>query len=203
MAETKETPKFDGISAQINLSPGSETHRRFAELMRETGAMTARSFVEMLMDRYQSPHTDNSEAIADLEQQLKKALAEKDEWNNTAHNREIEISELKSENEDLKDRLEEANKTANANAEKGLGQQLQLNEIKERIEGAVIVRPNPVSRFFLDEMAEKTKTEQGKILEKLFFDDLQNPRANNLPYTVTAARIFEVMETLKKQQSNA
>lgn len=26
-----ETTKIEGVSAQINLSPGSETHRRFAE----------------------------------------------------------------------------------------------------------------------------------------------------------------------------
>ena len=68
------------------------------------------------------------------------------------------------------------------------------------MEGAIIVKPNPVSLHFLKEMAEKTKTEPGKILEKLFFDDLQNPRANNLPYTVTASRIREVLNELKPKE---
>ena len=190
MAETKETPKFDGISAQINLSPGSETHRRFAELMRETGAMTARSFVEMLMDSYQSPHTDNSEAIAQLQ-------SEKDELNNTCHNQEITIAEQKEEIADLKEKLEAANKTANENATNGLGKQLQIEELQKKLDGAVIVKLNPVSRFFLAEMAGKTQVPPEKILEKLFFDDLQNPRANNLPYTVSGSRIREVMEELK------
>ena len=193
MAETKETPKFDGISAQINLSPGSETHRRFAELMRETGAMTARSLVEMLMDAYQNRGsvTDNSEEIERLQSQLSNLSEEVSASHNLIEKQDQEIS-------DLKEQLEAAQNEANANAEKGLGQQLQLDEMKQRINGAIIVKLNPVSRFFLAEMAAKTQTPAEKILEKLFFDDLQNPRANNLPYTVSASRIREVMEELKQ-----
>lgn len=185
-----ETTKFDGISAQINLSPGSETHRRFAELMRESGAMTARSFVEMLMDSYQSPHTDNSEVISNLENQTVE-LRRKNESNEKA------IMERDATIADLKDKLKEANWTANENATNGLGKQLQIDELQKKIEGAVIVKLNPVSRYFLDEMAAKTQTPPEKILEKLFVEDLQNPRANNLPYTVSGSRIREVMEELK------
>lgn len=185
-----ETTKIDGISAQINLSPGSETHRRFAELMRESGAMTARSLVEMLMDSYQSPHTDNSEVISNLENQTVE-LRRKNESNEKA------IMERDATIADLKDKLEEANKTANENATNGLGKQLQIDELQKKIEGAVIVKLNPVSRFFLAEMAAKTQTPPEKILEKLFIEDLQNPRSNNLPYTVSSSRIREVMEELK------
>ena len=190
MAETKETPKFDGISAQINLSPGSETHRRFAELMRETGAMTARSFVEILMDSYQSPHTDNSETIANLEQQIVDLKSENAAYDATNQNLELEISELKQQ-------LQTAQNEANENAVNGLGKQAQLEEMKQQLEGAIIVKTNPVSRYFLEEMATKQQTTPGKILERLFMDDLQNPRANNLPYTVSGSRIREVMEELK------
>lgn len=190
MENTEKTTKIDGISAQINLSPGSETHRRFSELMREAGASTARSFVEMLMDSYTSPHTDNSEAIAELENKL----STQKEINDGITKEALAI---RKENEELKEKLEEANKTANANAEHGLGQQLQLDEMKQKLDGAIIVKPNPVSRYFLEEMATKQQTTPGKILERLFIDDLQNPRANNLPYTVTASRIREVMEELK------
>jgi hypothetical protein len=161
-----ETTKFDGISAQINLSPGSETHRRFAQLMREAGAATSRSFVETLMDAYQNRHvdTDNSEVIANLEQQIT----------------------------DLKMELATARNEANDNAAKA-------RQIQTATDGAIIVKPNPVSVFFLNEMAEKEKTTPGKILERLFIDDLQNPRANNLPYTVESSRIREVMEELKQE----
>ena len=86
----------------------------------------------------------------------------------------------------------------NENAESGLGKQLQLVELRQQIDGAVIVKLNPVSRFFLAEMAGKTGTTPDRILEKLFIDDLQNPRANNLPYTVSSSRIREVMEELKR-----
>lgn len=182
-----ETVKIDGISAQINLSPGSETHRRFAQLMREAGATTARSFIETLMDAYQNPHvdTDNSEVIANLEQRIDHLKGEIAAYEATQQNDEAEI-------EDLKMQLATARNEANDNAAKAM-------QIQTATEGAIIVKPNPVSVFFLNEMADKEKTTPGKILERLFIDDLQNPRANNLPYTVSSSRIREVMEELKQE----
>lgn len=183
-----ETTKFDGISAQINLSPGSETHRRFAQLMREAGAATSRSFVETLMDAYQNHHvdTDNSEVIANLEQQITDLKSENAAYDATCQNLELDIENLKME-------LATARNEANDNAAKA--QQIQI-----ATDGAIIVKPNPVSAYFLNEMAEREKTTPAKILERLFIDDLQNPRANNLPYTVSSSRIREVMEELKPQQ---
>lgn len=183
-----ETTKFDGISAQINLSPGSETHRRFAQLMREAGAATSRSFVETLMDAYQNRHvdTDNSEVIANLEQQITDLKSENAAYDATCQNLELDIENLKME-------LATARNEANDNAAKA--QQIQI-----ATDGAIIVKPNPVSAYFLNEMAEREKTTPAKILERLFIDDLQNPRANNLPYTVSSSRIREVMEELKPQQ---
>ena len=185
----KETPKFDGISAQINLSPGSDTHRRFAEMMREAGATTARSFVEMLLDAYANPKvdTDNSEVIYNLEKQV-------GELTDTNKTKDQKIAELEKQ-------LEAANNTANENATAGLGKQLQLDELQKKIEGAIIVKPNPVSAYFLNEMAEKTKTTPAKILEKLFFEDLQNPLSDHLPYTVSSSRIRKVMEDLKPKDN--
>ncbi len=191
-----ETVKIDGISAQINLSPGSETHRRFAQLMREAGAATARSFIETLMDAYQNPHvdTDNSEVIANLEQQLEEANGKIATYEAKQQNDEAEIKELQAQ-------LEAANRTANDNAIKGVGQQEQIESLQKQMEGAIILKPNPVSAYFLNEMAEKEKTTPAKILERLFIDDLQNPRANNLPYTVESSRIREVMKELKNNQN--
>jgi len=184
-----ETVKIDGISAQINLSPGSETHRRFAQLMREAGAATARSFIETLMDTYQKPHvdTDNSEVIANLEKQISDLTSECTAHSATEQNLELEI-------EDLKMQLATARNEANENAAKA-------RQIQTATEGAIIVKLNPVSAYFLNEMAEDQKTTPGKILERLFIDDLQNPRANNLPYTVSSSRIREVMEELKNNQN--
>ena len=183
-----ETTKIDGISAQINLSPGSETHRRFAQLMREAGATTARAFVETLMAAYQNSHvdTDNSEVIANLEKQISDLTSECTAHSATEQNLELEI-------EDLKMQLATARNEANENAAKAM-------QIQTATEGAIIVKLNPVSAYFLNEMAEKEKTTPGKILERLFIDDLQNPRANNLPYTVSSSRIREVMEELKQKQ---
>lgn len=183
-----ETTKFDGISAQINLSPGSETHRRFAQLMREAGATTARSFIETLMDAYQNQHvdTDNSEVIANLEQQITDLKSENAAYDATCQNLELDIENLKME-------LATARNDANENAAKAM-------KIQTDTDGAIIVKPNPVSAYFLNEMAERENTTPAKILERLFIDDLQNPRANNLPYTVSSSRIREVMDKLKQQQ---
>ena len=192
----KETPKFDGISAQINLSPGSETHRRFAEMMRQSGAMTARSFVEMLMDAYAYPKSDPTltEDIQNLHNKI-------DELNAEIGTYQTNLNEKDGQIADLEKKLEAANNMANENATAGLGKQLQLDELQKQMEGAIIVKPNPVSAYFLNEMAEKTKTTPAKILEKLFFEDLQNPLSDHLPYTVSSSRIRKVMEDLKPKDN--
>ncbi len=181
--------KFHGFSAQINLSPGSETHRRFGELAYEAGATTARSFIETLMNAYENPHvdTDNSEVIANLEDQIKNLNTHVDRLN-------VELGEKESEIDNLKLQLAAARNDANENAAKA--QQIQTST-----EGCIVIKPNPVSAYFLKEMAKRQGTTPAKILERLFIDDLQNPRANNLPYSVTASRIREVMDELKQQQN--
>ena len=184
-----ETVKIDGISAQINLSPGSETHRRFAQLMREAGAATARSFIETLMDAYQNPpeDADSAATIIAMEKQIKDLNVHIDRLN-------VELGEKEGNIDDLKLQLATARNEANDNAAKAM-------QIQTSTEGCIIVKPNPVSAYFLNEMAEKEKTTPAKILERLFIDDLQNPRANNLPYTVSGSRIREVMEELKNNQN--
>ena len=186
-----ETTKFDGISAQINLSPGSETHRRFAQMMREAGAATSRSFVETLMDAYQNPpeDSDSAETIDRLVNKIDDLKGEIAAYEATQRNNEAEI-------DDLKMQLATARNEANDNAAKA--QRIQI-----ATDGAIIVKPNPVSAYFLNEMAEREKTTPAKILERLFIDDLQNPRANNLPYTVSSSRIREVMEELKNNQNQS
>ena len=183
-----ETVKFHGFSAQINLSPGSETHRRFGELAYEAGAATARSFIELLMDAYQNPpeDADSAATIIAMEKQITDLKGEIAAYEATQQNDKAEI-------EDLKLQLATARNEANDNAAKAM-------QIQTATDGAIIVKPNPVSAYFLNEMADKEKTTPGKILERLFIDDLQNPRANNLPYTVSSSRIREVMEELKQKQ---
>ena len=184
-----ETVKIEGISAQINLSPGSETHRRFAQLMRDAGATTARSFIETLMDAYENPthDADSAATIIAMEKQIDDLKGEIAAYEATQQNEEAEI-------EDLKMQLATARNEANDNAAKAM-------QIQTATDGAIIVKPNPVSRYFLVEMAEKENTTPDKILERLFIDDLQNPRANNLPYTVSASRIRDVIDQLKQKQN--
>lgn len=178
--------KIGEVSSQVNLGANSPIHQRFARLKASVApAISSRDFVDFLMDSYEKP-IDNSEVIANLDKQISDLKGEIASNEATRRNLELEIDNLKLE-------LATARNEANDNAAKA-------QQIQNATDGAIIVRPNPVSAFFLNEMAEREKTTPAKILERLFIDDLQNPRANNLPYTVSSSRIREVMEELKPQQ---
>lgn len=135
--------------------------------------------------------TDQREIVSKLNQRIEELEQDNLGYRSEEDNYKHQIGDLQA-------KLDAAIADANANAESGLGKQLQLDELRQRIEGAIILKPNPVSMYFLQEMAQKENTTPDKILERLFIDDLQNPRANNLPYTVSASRIREVMEQLRK-----
>lgn len=183
-----ETPKTDGRFANVSLTPGSETHRRFVRLMTETGTNSPKGMVDILMDAYENPQKDADSAatIERLELQVSGLKAENAAYEATLQNNENEIAQLKLD-------LAAARNDANANAAKAQGIELAQ-------QGAIVIKPNPVVAYFLQEMAAKTGKTPSEILQALYIDDLQNPRANNLPYTVSASRIREVMEQLKKQQ---
>ena len=154
-----------------------------------------RDFVVMLMDSYENPpqDADSATTIINLENVVNGLKAENASYEATMQNKDLEIA-------DLKTKLEEANKIANDNAVNGLGKQAQIEDLQKQLEGAIVIKPNPVVKYFLDEMAQETGKSPAEILQSLYIDDLQNPRANNLPYTVSASRIREVMEQLKQQQ---
>lgn len=183
-----ETVRFHGFPAQINLSPGSDIHRRFGEYGYKAGATSNKQIVEMLLDACENPpeDADSAKTIIAMEKQIDGLTVKIAAYEVEKKNDEAEI-------EDLKKQLAAARNEANDNADKA-------QQIQTATDGCIILKPNPVSAYFLNEMAEKEKTTPGKILERLFIDDLQNPRANNLPYTVSSSRIREVMEELKQKQ---
>lgn len=195
------------LSKIINLS---KDYDKFAKAAKEAEAATMKEFLLMLLEYYQTPPEDNSAAIANLEQQLTDANLKIAAYEEQINAKNAEIKEWQDhctihqgEITDLKMQLTTARNEANDNATKA--QQLIL---KYTVENPFEIRftPNPVVMHFLTEMsskeakAGKTDHSPAYILEKLFMDDLQNPRANNLPYTVTAAQIREVMAQLKKQE---
>ena len=171
-----------GFSGQINLGQHKE---RYVRMAKAAGATSNKDFLLMLLDSYETPHTDNSEVIANLNLEIEDLKSQNAAYDTTCKSYEAEIAQLKLD-------LAAARNEANDNAAKA---QKMLTET----EGCIILHPNPVSAYFLNEMAEKTGRTPGKILEKLFIDDLQNPRSNNLPYDVSGRRVREVMEQLKKE----
>lgn len=188
--KNNDANKIDGVSSQINLKALSPIHKRFARLLVEAGRPSPPHFVNRLMEAYENPLQSGDMA---LEKKVNDLNADIERLEGEVAGKEREIKHLK-------DGLEEANRIANENAESGLGNQLKLEELQRSMAGAVVIRPNPVVAHFLHAMAKRTGMDPGKILEKLFIDDLQNPRANNLPYTVTSSEIRRVMEELKNTQ---
>lgn len=195
---------FLGVSDQISLGDRSDTHKRFAaRLTSKDPKMSNREFVECLLDTYDRKAKDNSTEVTYLQQQLNDAnlkIASYEEqqtsWAKKLDNAVTQTIEQRNQIQDLQQQLSDARNDANDNALKAQAIQMQ-HQAKD---GEIRFTPNPVVAYFLDEMATKTGKDPSYILEKLYMDDLQNPRANNLPYTVTAADIRRVIAELKKEE---
>lgn len=199
MEKEENEKKIDGVSSVTNLVPGSEHHKRFARLIKEAGMSSNRDFVVMLMDAYENPthNADDQATIANLK-------SENDELNNTCHNQEVEISELKNENDDLKEKLEKANKMANENAVNGLGKQSQIEELKKQLAGTL--RLDPVSAYYINELAKDNGMTSDEIVSRVILGDLQNPcanwwpkRANGRQFYVDPDEVRQKLSELKNQ----
>ena len=118
---------------------------------------------------------------------------------------------LKQKIEELNIRIEEITNSGNDNAMAAQRIQMELDKANETIaaranrpENIFEVEVHPVPFYFLKKMAaylsnqKKTEITPGYILTDLFLKDLQNPRANNLPYIVTTAEISKVLEEYRK-----
>ena len=117
--------------------------------------------------------------------------------------------EIASQNEDLikknqalQDEVDELQETiASLKAELAKHQEETESRSKamaDKPENVFEVEVHPVAFHFLKGMAEKTKKTPGYILTDLFIRDLQNPRANNLPYIVASSEIKAKLEEYKK-----
>ncbi len=110
--------------------------------------------------------------------------------------------DLIKKNQDLQDEINELQETiASLKAELAKHQEeAQQAETQKanRPENVFEVEVHPVAFHFLKGMAEKTKKTPGYILTDLFIMDLQNPRANNLPYIVASSEIKAKLDEYKK-----
>lgn len=161
------------INLQIKVYP--EEKARFLKIKDEMDEIikTDRDAFLSLMDFYENPKeikVDNPDLIKKNQE-----LSDK-------------VNELTEENIQLKKRIEEFE----ADAENR--KQHQANKPENIFE----VEVHPVAFHFLRQMAEKTKQTPGYILTDLFIKDLQNPRANNLPYIVASSEIRAKLEEYKK-----
>jgi len=161
------------INLQIKVYP--EEKARFLKIKDEMDEIikTDRDAFLSLMDFYENPKeikVDNPDLIKKNQE-----LSDK-------------VNELAEENIQLKKRIEEFE----ADAENR--KQHQANKPENIFE----VEVHPVAFHFLGQMAEKTKQTPGYILTDLFIKDLQNPRANNLPYIVASSEIRAKLEEYKK-----
>ena len=177
-----------------------EEIERFKRIASEMdGVSTDRNALLSLMDYFENPKT----VIKDNPELIKK-------------NQELsdEIDELQDVNAQLKQKIVELTNSGNDNAMAAQRLQLELDKANETIaalqqesnrpENIFEVEVHPVPFYFLKKMAaylsnqKKTEITPGYILTDLFLKDLQNPRANNLPYIVTTAEISKVLEEYRK-----
>ena len=114
----------------------------------------------------------------------------------------VDNPELIKKNQELQDKINELQETiASLKAELTRHQEEADSRTKamaEKPENVFEVDVHPVAFHFLKQMAEKMKVEPGYILTDLFVKDLQNPRANNLPYIVTSSEVRAKLEEYKK-----
>lgn len=110
--------------------------------------------------------------------------------------------DLIKKNQELADEIDELQETiASLKAELAKHQEEAESRSKamaDKPENVFEVEVHPVAFHFLKGMAEKTKKTPGYILTDLFIRDLQNPRANNLPYIVASSEIKAKLEEYKK-----
>lgn len=148
----------------------SEEIERFKRIASEMdGVSTDRNALLSLMDYFENPKT----VIKDNPELLKK-------------------------NQELADEIDELQETiASLKAELAKHQE-DAAQKSNRPENVFEVEVHPVAFHFLKGMAEKTKKTPGYILTDLFIRDLQNPRANNLPYIVASSEIKAKLEEYKE-----
>ena len=170
MEDTEKREVCQGYT--IKMYPEEIT--RFKRLASEMdNVKTQRDALNALMDFFENPKTvvkDNPELIK-KNQELQEEIEELQET----------IASLKAE---LTKHQEEAQQAETQKA--------------NRPENVFEVEVHPVAFHFLKGMAEKTKKTPGYILTDLFIKDLQNPRANNLPYIVTSSEVRAKLEEYKK-----
>lgn len=106
--------------------------------------------------------------------------------------------DLIKKNQELADEIDELQETIASQKAELAKHQEDAAQKSNRPENVFEVEVHPVAFHFLKGMAEKTKKTPGYILTDLFIRDLQNPRANNLPYIVTTAEISKVLEEYRK-----
>lgn len=107
--------------------------------------------------------------------------------------------ELIKKNQELSDEINELQETIASLKTELSRHQEDAAQRSSKPENVFEVEVHPVAFHFLKGMAEKTKKTPGYIITDLFIKDLQNPRANNLPYIVASSEIKAKLEEYKKE----
>lgn len=206
----ENTPKRE-VCKPFSIKMYQEDIDRFQKIASEMDNVKSnREAFNALMDFFENPKTvkiDNPELIK-KNQDLQDEIDELMECNKN----------LVAQVENLEAKIEELINSGNESAMAAQRIQMELDKANETIaalqqeaenktakpENIFEVEVHPVPFYFLKKMAaylsnqKKTEITPGYILTDLFLKDLQNPRANNLPYIVTTAEISKVLEEYRK-----
>lgn len=185
--------------------------KKFVSLIDEMDNVnTQGQALERLIDVYEEPPKTrilDKEIASQNEDLIKKNQELQDEVDELQET----IANLKKHITDLYAKIDELTNSGNESALAAQRIQMELDKANETIaaranrpENIFEVEVHPVPFYFLKKMAaylsnqKKTEITPGYILTDLFLKDLQNPRANNLPYIVTTAEISKVLEEYRK-----
>lgn len=175
---------------------------RFNQIAAEMdGVNTNGQALVALMDYFRNPKTvkikdpEDAAKIRAMGEQINQLQAELHTTKELLENRDHETTMFANESKSLRSELEAAK---------------EAFERGKLLPNQFVVTMHPVVEHFLMEMTvyiNKVRAKEKKepvgpdyVLQDLFIHDLQNPRANNLPYTVTSDDIRRVQRQIEKQE---
>ena len=168
---------------------------RFDRIKDESDFSTSRELLIALMDFYENPKA----VTRDAPEHLRKI----DELQKEADGLSVRLHETEGERDRFRNE-------ANDNARRADALRLETDALKPKRldENQFVCTVHPVAWKFLKEMCERMSKEKGEtvtpdfVLTDLFIQDLQNPRANNLPYMVETSRIRKALDEYRKERGD-
>lgn len=182
------------ILKSISLKVYPEVAERFEALCQQAEAPTKGAFFETLIENFENP---------------RKVTTKDPDDEHTIFRLNGEVTLLTETNQQLKTDLEAANEAL-------MNQQPIEREVIKEVEverpldeGEFIVKPHPFIMHLINECCALQSKKTGKevspsrFLQELFWNHMQNPRANHLPRIYTASELTALQKKFTENTTKA